>query len=126
MKALLLDEHTYHCISRNPTTRIEKQVSEAVKNLFRQDLIANSVFKRINPQFSYPPQMYGLPKTHKDDIPMRPIVAAVGSPTHELAKELVKILSPLVGKTSSFVKNSSDLVRIIRQIRVDTSDIFEF
>ena len=40
---------------------------------------------------------------------MRPILLAVGSPMHGLAKELVKILSPLVGETSSFVKNTSDL-----------------
>ena len=105
MKALLLDEHAYRRISCNPTTHIEKQVSEAV---FQQGLITDSVYKRINPQFSYPPQMYGLPKTNKANVPMRPIVAAVGSPMHELAKELVKILSPFLAKTSSFVKNSSD------------------
>ena len=55
---------------------------------------------------------------------MRPIVAAIGSPTHELAKELTRILSPLVGKTSSFVKNSTDFVKTIKQIRVDANDIF--
>ena len=52
--------------------------------------------------------MYGL---HKENIPMRPIDAATDSPTHELAKELTLIQSPLVGKTSSFVKNSTDFVK---------------
>jgi hypothetical protein len=55
---------------------------------------------------------------------MRPIVAAIGSPTHELAKELTRILSPFVGKTSSFVKNSTDFVKTIRQLRVDEKDMF--
>ena len=52
---------------------------------------------------------------------MRPIVTAIGSPTHELAKER---LSPLVGKTSSFVKNSTDVVKTIKHMRVDANDIF--
>ena len=33
MNALLKDEGTYLCISRNPTTRVEKQVSEALRSL---------------------------------------------------------------------------------------------
>lgn len=98
-------KHTYHNINRHPTTRIEKQVTEAVKNLFQQDLIVDSIYIHINSRCSYPPQMYGLPKAHKDNVPMRPIVAVVGSPTHDLAKELFKFLAPLVGKTRSFVNN---------------------
>ena len=124
MNALLKDEGTYLCISRNPTTRVEKQVSEALRSLHQKNVITDSTYKRLNPQYSYPPQMYGLPKIHKEDIPMRPIVAAIGSPTHELAKELTRILSPLVGKTSSFVKNSTDFAKTIRQLRVDEKDMF--
>ena len=46
-----------------------------------------------------PPQFYGLPKIHKPDTPLRPIVSSCGSVTYGVAKELAKILKPLVGKS---------------------------
>ena len=45
-----------------------------------------------------PPKFYGLPKIHKPDTPLRPIVSSCGSVTYGVAKELAKILKPLVGK----------------------------
>lgn len=55
-------------------------------------------------------------------IPLRPIVSAIGSPTNRLAKKLAKILSPLAGKTSSFVKNSTDFANQIKQKTIQSSD----
>lgn len=52
---------------------------------------------------------------------MRPIVAAINSPTYAL--EVARIVSPLVGKTSSFVKNSAEFVQMMRQMKVDSKDI---
>ena len=45
------------------------------------------------------PEFYGLPKIHKNNNPLRPIVSSIGSITYESAKLLAKILGPLVGKT---------------------------
>ena len=44
---------------------------------------------------SNPSRIYGLPKLHKSDIPLRPIVSGIGSYTHKLAKYLSDILKPL-------------------------------
>ena len=68
------------------------------------------------------PQLYGLPKVHKEGIPFRPIISAIGWPTYSLAKELARILSPLVGRTSSFIKNSTHFVQKIRNTPLDKSD----
>ena len=37
------------------------------------------------------PQMYGLPKLHKDGVPLQPILSMIGAPQHELA-ELLKLV----------------------------------
>ena len=123
MHHLLEDKNTYQRISRNPTTQVEKQVVAAVKDLRKEEYINDPILKRLSPQHSYPPQLYGLPKIHKDSVPMRPIVAAINSPTYALAKEVARIVSPLVGKTSSFVKNSAEFVQMMRQMKVDSEDI---
>ena len=39
--------------------------------------------------------LYGLPKIHKNDVPIRPILSACNTPAYTLAKYLVPIISPL-------------------------------
>ena len=54
-----------------------------------------------------------MPKVHKEGVPLRPIVSFIGSPTYNLSKHLSKLLSPLVGTSSSAVRNSRDFVNFI-------------
>ena len=69
------------------------------------------------------PRIYGLPKIHKKDIPLRPIGSAINSPTYELASFLSSTLQPLVGKTSSFIKDSIDFVIFIRSLHLEPTDL---
>ena len=48
------------------------------------------------------PKFYGLPKIHKPDTPLRPIVSSCGSVTYGVAKEDMKILKP--NSTHDFVE----------------------
>ena len=95
MKKILCDENNYRRPKRDPTTRIEKTVAAKVKRLHRNRLIPDQLKDQLTPNSSNPPQIYGLPKIHKDNNPLRPIVSTIGSPTYQLAKELARILSPL-------------------------------
>ena len=69
------------------------------------------------------PQLYGLPKIHKNNVPLRPIVSTIGSPCYLLAKELARILSPLAGKTETFVKNSTDFVQRTKDLTINDNDM---
>ncbi|UYV72407.1 hypothetical protein LAZ67_9002975 [Cordylochernes scorpioides] len=42
------------------------------------------------------PYIYGLPKTHKPTVPLRPIIAYHLSPAYRLSKYLSTFLTPLV------------------------------
>ena len=57
--------------------------------------------------------MYALPKTHKPDVPLRPIVSFIHSPTYQLSKHLVSILSPIIGNSLYKVCNPSDFADFI-------------
>ena len=63
-----------------------------------------------------PLKFYGLPKIHKLDTPLRPIVSSCGSVTYDVAKELAKILKPLVGKSPHHIKITQDFVEQVRHI----------
>ena len=67
---------------------------------------------------SPPARFYGLPKIHKANCPIRPIVSACGTSTYNLAKYLTKILKVYVGHTSSFVKDSKDLTDKLQSIEL--------
>ena len=62
------------------------------------------------------PKIYGLPKVHKVNLPLRPVVAFVGSPTHNLSKFLINVLSPLLKQTYS-VKNSTQFVNMVNDLK---------
>ncbi len=66
-----------------------------------------------------PPRFYGLPKVHKKDTPLRPIVSSIGTITYNHAQYLAQILSPLVGKTEHHVKNSEEFAKKIRELCVE-------
>ena len=79
------------------------------------------------------PKFYSLPKIHKPDTPLRPIFSSCGLVTYGVAKELAKILKPLVGKFPYHINSTQDFVEQVRHITLvpeeclssyDVSDIF--
>ena len=58
--------------------------------------------------------IYGLPKIHKKEVPLRPIVSCIQSPSYDLSKYIASIISPLAGKTGFFVKNSGHFIEMIK------------
>ena len=60
---------------------------------------------------------------HKVGDPLRPIVASRGSITYNLAAFVAGILSPLMGQNGHSLKNSSEMVRELRDCQLDETDV---
>jgi len=69
------------------------------------------------------PRLYGLPKLHKENILLRPIVSFTDSPTYGLAKGLSSLLKPLTGKYKHHVRNSSDFASSITHELLQTDEM---
>lgn len=65
----------------------------------------------------------GLPKIHKTNVPLWPILNSIGTPTYNIAKHLVNLLQSLIGQTTAFVKVSTEYVVKMDNITVDVNDI---
>jgi len=65
---------------------------------------------------------YGLPKIHKANIPLRPITSSIGSPTYNLSKHLVSILSPLLNNMYT-VKNSVDFTQKMMGVEICEDEV---
>lgn len=64
--------------------------------------------------------LYSLPKVHKPNTPLRPIVNSL---IYQLSKHLVSILSPLTGTLDSHVPNSSDFAAFITAQTLNPGEI---
>ena len=77
--------------------------------------LSSAVAEIIRPTGSIRPRLYGLPKTHKEGAPLRPILSMIGSSQHKVAKWLAQLLDPVLKFCSNHcVKDSFDFARFIR------------
>jgi len=101
---------SYRKLGSNPISKIIKEVKKSIN----ETNLDERTKKRLTPSYQITPRIYGLPKIYKEGTPLRWIVITMGSPTYELAKFVAKILAPLVGKTDSYIKDSSDFVKLLK------------
>jgi hypothetical protein len=116
----LLDSGVYEILRKDPTAQIERKIRTLLTK--HKSVLPMALKRRLTPYHSKPPHLYGLPKIHKPDIPLRPIVSSIDSPCYALAGFLHKILTPLTGNTNSFVKNSEDFIKTIQDINLQKED----
>ncbi|XP_046387902.1 uncharacterized protein LOC124157319 [Ischnura elegans] len=115
----LLNDDTYSEEKLDPTSRTQK----GIKHIINQSSIPPEERKWIIESAPKPPRLYGLPKIHKQGVPLRPIVSAIDSPSHKLAKYLAQQLVPFSGQTSTHVKNSAHFIEIIKKAKISKDDI---
>ena len=115
---MLSDKKTYEPLKKDPTNTIHNKVNNAIKlwndKNYINEITANSL-KSSNP---LPARFYGLPKIHKLNFPLRPIVSFCGSPTYNLASFYNNIISNNITPPISRIKNSSDFIEKIKNIEV--------
>ncbi|XP_072414136.1 uncharacterized protein [Chiloscyllium punctatum] len=75
----------------------------------------------MKPESNNTPRFYGLPKVHKPDIPLRPIVSLPGTPSYKLAKELQKLKHLISGSIHS-IQSTQEFLDIIRNIHIDKEE----
>ena len=101
------------------TLDLEKQVSTRLTALVKNGALTEKAAAKLMPRGSCLPRLYGLPKMHKPDVPLRPILSMIGSPTHKLAQWLASCLVPISQHLCSFsVQDSFEFVEQIRQVNL--------
>ena len=86
----LLNQNTYKVIPKDPTTTIKNKLINILKVIKTKTGLGSYSYKAMYPTGCVPPKFYGLPKIHKPDTPLRPIVSSCGSVTYGVAEELAK------------------------------------
>jgi len=119
----LISEGPYKVLPKDPTMKIEKEVKSMCQKLVKLGHLSKNDYKFICSTHTVSPIIYGLPKIHKQDCPLRPIVSFVGSPTYNLSKFLNRILKSLTKDSRYSVKNSADFIDRIRGIDTNLQEL---
>ena len=86
--------------------------------LKKTDKIDFRRYNRLRCSVPQPPKLYGLPKLHKPNIPMRPIVSFCGSPTYQLSKYLTNVLKPLTEESRHKLQSTENFIDAIKTIQI--------
>ena len=112
----MLNQNTYRSIPQDPTNTIKNKLISILKRVKNQTVLDTLTYKSMYSTGCVLPKLYGLPKIHKPDTPLRPIVSSCGSVTYGVAKELPKILKPLVGKSPHHINSTQGFVEQVKHI----------
>ncbi|XP_055701741.1 uncharacterized protein LOC129801012 [Phlebotomus papatasi] len=112
MRALVHNTEIYEEINRDPTSRFQLKNNDLVKSLYNKQKVDAYQKSKLVTYKAIAPRIYGLPKIYKPEVPLRPVVSYVGSPSYALAKFVASVLLPLTDSPYN-VKNSQEVSQFV-------------
>ena len=86
-------------------------------------MVSESILDTIRPVGSQRSRMYGLPKVHKEDVPLRPILNTIKSSQRPVAEYLKILLQPVYDKYSTYcVSDSYTFVNDLKSVHFSKDD----
>ena len=118
----LLNQPTYKKMSEDPTSKQKARLIKLLKNIKAEGGISEEKYKKMYPTGAGAPKFYGLPKIHKQDTPLRPIVSCRGTVSYNTAKELARILKPLVGMSTHHLQNTKEFIQQLKEVKLQQDE----
>lgn len=123
MMTLLNDRATYTILERDISNQIQFQCNALITKWEDHQFITTNEAKWMRTYNSVCAKIYGLVKVHKAGYPIRPIVSSIKAPTYQLSKMYSRILKNVVGKTYRSIKNSFELAKKLRRVRLPKNHV---
>lgn len=118
MHNMLNDSSLYSVLKNDPTNKFQRLANDLINELFDLEVINEHTKKSLKKYNSVPPLLYGLRKTHKNILALRPVVSCINSPTYNLAKFIHNILMPVASTFKFSIKNSHQCISNIEEIKL--------
>ena len=116
---ILSDEDNYEQSDMTPEL-LEKRVADSVKKLKNlKRALPENVYSGLFPKDTRFPEFYGLPKTHKPDAPLRPVVAAFAGALSPVSILVERVLNQLLDYVPAHLKNTNEARKILHDVFPD-------
>lgn len=90
---ILSDNNYYKILPRDPTSTFQQKANQIVTKLKNNKTISPEEAKKMTIYNQTCPKFYGLPKIHKPNIPLRPIISSIDAPNSKLSQFITNILT---------------------------------
>ena len=117
MNKLLEDKTTYKTIRVDPTQKLHNKNNKIINDLYKQELIDYRQKKKLICDAAIAPRLYGLPKIHKPDTPLRPVSSSMHVPCYELSKHIGEILKNIISPNYN-IRNSFEIIDKLKHITI--------
>ena len=104
-----------------PPQKDEEFLNNLLLDLVKNNHLDNGYLKLLRSVGAQPCKLYGLPKVHKSDVPMRPVLSMIKSAQYGIAKFLDSLLKPLISKEFE-CSDSFEFMDFITKQNVEGSD----
>ncbi|BHF62904.1 hypothetical protein SprV_0200589200 [Sparganum proliferum] len=121
--SLLDDRQAYLRCDDEPMRKLLSQLDKTLAEMQANKVIGKSVRLAVKPTDAAAPRFYGLPKVHKVDVPLRPIVSLRGAPTFNVAKWLFRHLRPLTSGATTTVCSATQFLERLRGTRLTANEV---
>ena len=91
------------------TDKVCRDGAKVIDRTVNRNEMTEEQGNRLIPRDCHAPRLTGLPKVHKDGVPMRGVVSTVGFPFKKIWKLLIPILRTVQGRSGMYVKHSREL-----------------
>ena len=104
-------------LNNDPTDKYTKNINSAINKCVNLlDTQARRNVKHIKPKA---PEFTGLPKLHKENLPVRPLINYTSAPTYKIAKKLQHIIKNSIKMENVHsVKNTLEFIEKIKTIEI--------
>lgn len=119
---LLNDPTTYEPQTSDPTASLQKEANGFIDDMHKKGYIDFNVKKYMTRHNSLAPKFYGLPKIHKQNYPLRPVVSFTKSPLYSLSSFTANILSQARDDTHN-IRSSEDLIIRLENVTLEDDSI---
>ena len=103
-------------LDEDPMERYAEEVTSFLQNMTDKQTINKEIFNYLRPQKPQTSRFYILPKIRKDGIPRRSTVLSCGAPTEKISQFVDFYLKPLVVKTPSYIKDTTEFLLKLKSI----------
>ena len=129
MQDILSDQTKFDLVDNTVLKDTLTKETNLLKELKQEEVISEQQFDELKPIGSYPGILYGLPKVHKPNFPLRPIISSIATHCYKVAKFFVPLLHPFstnpltITDTFSFVKELLNLPFNTNNVIIASFDI---
>ena len=124
MQDIVNDTNTYTELRSNPLKSWQQSFNKQLKSLLKNHPDLEKNFRSFMPSL---PMMYGLPKIHKENVPLRPIISTVNSVNYKLASWLAHHLTPFLNKISGcHLINTIEFTEKIKNLNIYNKKLVSF